>query len=215
MKEYRLYLLDFDGTLADSARSLVNVYRAGFEEIDFPYDPEMASVYMHMSLGQAAKMAGIPEKEYVRFALKINDALDYPENLKAIDFFPESKEVMETLHRAGKKLSIVSGNTERHIRLILEAQGIENLFDTVVGSVVDRRPKPYPDPILAALAVYPEIKKEEAVYIGDSLQDLECAKAAGIDGILIDRNGVHPEKKAVAISSLRELLSPLKKTIDK
>ena len=138
MKEYRLYLLDFDGTLADSARSLVNVYRAGFEEIGFPYDPEMASVYMHMSLGETAKMAGIPEKEYVRFALKINDALDYPENLKAIDFFPESKEVMEILHRAGKKLSIVSGNTERHIRLILEAQGIENLFDTVVGSVVDR-----------------------------------------------------------------------------
>ena len=215
MKEYQLYLLDFDGTLADSARSLASVYAAGFEEIGMPFEREMANVYMHMSLDQTAKMAGIPEKDYIRFALKINDALDYPENLKAIDFFPESKEVMETLHRAGKKLSVVSGNTERHIRLILQAQGIEGLFDAVVGSVPDRRPKPYPDPLLAALSFYPEIKKGEAVYVGDSLQDLACAEAAGIDGILIDRKGVHPEEKRVAISSLYELLSPLKKTIDK
>ena len=212
MKEYRLYLFDFDGTLADSARSLVSVYRAGFEEIGRTFADEMAYVYMHMSLSETARQAGIIDKdEYIRFALKINDALDYPENLAAIDFFPESKAVVSSLHKAGKRLSVVSGNTEKHIRLILQSQGIEGLFDGVVGAVAERRPKPYPDPLLAGLALYPDIKKEDAVYIGDSEQDMVAAKAAGIDGILIGRSRRGKECPDGVISSLEELLEPIQK----
>ncbi len=193
--------------MADSARSLVNVYKAGFDELGLPYDPKMASVYMHMSLDQTAKLVGIhDEKDYARFAYKIVEALDYPENLEAIDFFPESVPVMKNLHAAGKKLSIVSGNTEGHIRRILKTKGIESLFGGVVGSSSNRRPKPYPDPLLAAMALYPDIAPGETVYVGDSLQDLEAAEAAGIEGILIDRQGEHPEEDYEKISSLLELL---------
>lgn len=207
MKKYDVYLLDFDGTMADSARSLVEVYRAGFDEVGVPYDPNMAKVYMHMSLDQTAKMVGITDyDDLVKFAVKIGEALDYPENLVTIDFFPETRSVCKTLHESGKKLSVVSGNTETHIRLVLKAQNLEELFDGVVGTVPERRPKPYPDPILAALENYPGVSKDKAVYVGDSLQDVEAARAAGIDGILIDRNDEHPDFEGVKIQSLNDLL---------
>ena len=46
------------------------------------------------------------------------------------------------------------------------------------------------------------VEPAQCVYIGDSLYDVQAAKNAGIDGILLDRKGKMPD----SIFSLNELI---------
>ena len=44
-------------------------------------------------------------------------------------------------------------------------------------------------------------------YVGDSLQDHEVGINAGIEGVLLDREGQYPDFEGVKIPSLRSLLA--------
>ena len=50
MKEYDVYLFDFDGTLCDTGESLGPVFMHGFEAIGMSCKKEDALEYMHHSL---------------------------------------------------------------------------------------------------------------------------------------------------------------------
>ena len=78
---------------------------------------------------------------------------------------------MEELKKRGKKLAIVSGNITNHIKLILELQGMEGLFDAIVGSDQLNKPKPEPDGILLAC------KKLGVEANAKNMNDLKLQKA--------------------------------------
>jgi len=206
MKDYKLYLFDFDGTLFDSYFSLIGVYQDGFASIGQTCTPEEAAVYMHESLFDTCKNRGLNHEDMMKVVEETNRALDFPKHLKEIKIYQDAKPTIEALFEKGKELAIVSGNSEKHIRLTLKEFGMEQYFSTIVGASIDRRPKPFPDPLLDAMRSYPTIALSDIVYIGDSLQDPECAKNALVDGILIERNKEYSTYKGTKISTLEELL---------
>ncbi len=206
MKDYKLYLFDFDGTLFDSYFSLIGVYQDGFASIGQTCTAEEAAIYMHESLFDTCKKRGLNHEDMIKVVEATNRAIDFPKHLKEIKIYQDSKPAIETLFAKGKDLAIVSGNSEKHIRLTLKEFGMEKYFSTIVGASIDRRPKPFPDPLLDAMKSYPRIAPSDIVYVGDSLQDPECAKNAGIDGILIERNKEYVTYQGRKITTLEELL---------
>ena len=205
MKNYDTYLFDFDGTLFDTAKSLGPVFRMGFQAIGMDCKDEDALTYMHMSLQEAAKIAGVPDERFVDFVMGILKALDDESSLKMIEIFPESEEVVRALAKQGKNIGIASGNGGSHIRLVLSRFGMDDLFTAISGSDEYKNGKPSAEPILLALSKL-GISGENAVYVGDSLQDVKCAENAKIDGILVDRKNEHPDFAGTKIESLRSLL---------
>ncbi|MDO5329949.1 MAG: HAD family hydrolase [Bacillota bacterium] len=206
MKQYDVYLLDFDGTTFDTSESLFPVFLHGFEAIGKKCTPEDAREYMHHSLPQAAKMANLSEEELTPWAEEICRALDYEDSLSLIKIFPETFEVVSKLHSQGKKLGIVTGNLSDHVRKILGRFGLDSAFPVIVGSDVYKKSKPDREPIDIALRML-GVDGASAVYVGDSLQDIECGHNAGIDAILVDRNDEHPDFGGEKIKSLRQLFS--------
>lgn len=206
MKEYDVYLLDFDGTTFDTSESLFPVFLHGFEAIGKKCTPEDARHYMHFSLPQAAKMANLSEEEFVPWAEEICRALDYEDSLSLVKIFPETKEVVLRLHSKGKKLGIVTGNLSDHVKKLLERFDLADIFTVIVGSDIYTRSKPDREPIDIALKRL-GVDSSSAVYVGDSLQDVECGHNAGIDAILVDRNDEHPDFAGEKIKSLRQLFS--------
>ena len=206
MRNYRAYFLDFDGTLFDTLDSLVGVYRSGFQAIGRDCTKEQVAVYMHMSLAQTCDYLHIADEEQrSRFTLQIQEALDYPEFIAQIKIYDD---VIPTLHRLeerGKSIAIVSGNTERHIGLVLERFNLSHRFSFIVGSSPTRRSKPSADPILFAMKHLPSVCFSDVVYIGDSLQDPQTAIAGGVDGILLERNKEYPNYHGQKIATLLEL----------
>ena len=84
----------------------------------------------------------------------------------------------------------------------------EMFFDVYVGNKEAPIPKPNPQPLNVALKMlsYKGDLKDVA-YVGDAMNDVLAAKAAGITPILLDRDGIFPDgKDYIRIHSLKDLL---------
>lgn len=207
MKKYQAYLLDFDGTLFDTLESLYDPYFRAFSSLNIKVDRKDISNAIHFALVQTFDQYKITEQsDKEKFFRVFHETFNSEENIKKIKIFADVSSFLEKAKKEGKELGIVSGNSEAHIRLVLKEFALEKYFAFVVGGSADKRPKPYPDPILEALSKLPKISKEEVVYIGDSLQDPECAIASGIDGVLLDRNSEYNDYKGLKIENLLSLL---------
>jgi putative hydrolase of the HAD superfamily len=89
---------------------------------------------------------------------------------------------------------------------VLRATGLQAMLDAVVTSAEVGHSKPDPA-IFAAALERARVRPEEAVHIGDSLEeDVLGARAAGIEGVLLDRGGAgsEPPEGLRVIASLGE-----------
>lgn len=205
MKEYDVYLFDFDGTLCDTGESLGPVFMHGFEAIGMSCKKEDALEYMHHSLKETADSRGVSEEQWQPFVDAIVEALDFEDSIKLITLFPETIEVIKELKARGKKLGIVSNNTVNHIKLVLDRFNLNDYFEVYSGSDVVNESKPNAEPILYALRKLGVKVGPNVVYVGDSCQDVTCGNNAHVDAILVKREGTGGEINA--IKNLKELLA--------
>lgn len=97
---------------------------------------------------------------------------------------PGAHELLATLHAAGTPVVIVSNNAAEPIHVYLEHHGLTAYVRGVVGRP-HLRPdlmKPEPHGVHAALTIA-ETDAQCAVLIGDSVSDIEVARAAGVRSI--------------------------------
>jgi putative hydrolase of the HAD superfamily len=129
-----------------------------------------------------------------------------PALLESIRFvpFPETIEALGELRAAGLRLAVVS-NWDVSLGEVLDRIGVGEHLDAVVTSAAVGAAKPDPAPFRRALELL-ELSPAEALHVGDSPElDLPGAAAAGVEAILIERDGTAPRPGVAAISSLRQL----------
>lgn len=208
MKAYKVYILDFDGTLVDSAPSLFEPFKKALNAIDISPKSEEIDNAIHFALSQTLHHFGVDEPERQKMFVNVfHEEYAKEKYLKLIKTYAEVPSFLEEGKKRGFRFGLVSGNDVPHIRKILGRFGLDGYFETFVGGSPDRRPKPFPDPLYEAFKSFPGVDKKDMVYVGDSLQDIQCAKNANIDGILLERKGEYadiPEKK---IHNLLELFN--------
>ncbi|MER5484034.1 HAD family hydrolase [Streptomyces sp. NPDC002812] len=82
---------------------------------------------------------------------------------------------------SGRHVAIVSNNSTECVREYLNQHGVLGLVDEIIGRPVLRpdlmKPSPYP---LVAAASALVVLPSQAVLIGDSVTDIEAARAAGV-----------------------------------
>lgn len=207
MKEYDVYLFDFDGTLFDTRLSLRAVWKAAFGAIGQTVTEEESDEFMHHNLYEILVIRNLEKKDYAAFGHALTEALDAPETVSKNIPFPETLEVLQTLFDQGKRIGLVSGNSAKHIHLVWDYWKFPSISDCFMGCDVYKKGKPDPEPLLMALDTMGEKQGGRIVYIGDSLQDIEAADAAKMDSYLIDREDAYPDFKREKITSLKDLLS--------
>ena len=100
---------------------------------------------------------------------------------------PEAHHVLHTLHRS-KKLALVSNfDHPPHAHSILNKLNLTPYFDSVVISAEVGVKKPDPRIFDTALE-QTGMKPEEVVYVGDTEDDTNAARAAGMVPVFIQRN---------------------------
>ncbi|MCG9133338.1 HAD family hydrolase [Candidatus Poribacteria bacterium] len=105
---------------------------------------------------------------------------------KHIPLDAEARHVLQTLHRS-KKLALISNfDHPPHVRSVLSELGLTQFFDSVVISAEVGVKKPDPRIFDSALE-QTGMQPAEVVYVGDTEDDTEAARAAGIAPILIQR----------------------------
>lgn len=93
-------------------------------------------------------------------------------------------ELLQELRQAGCKTAVVSNKADYAVQA-LSRQYFKGLFDVAAGEKPSVQKKPAPDSVFEILKLL-EVEKEKAVYIGDSDVDIQTARNAGMDSILVD-----------------------------
>lgn len=97
-----------------------------------------------------------------------------------IKLFEGIESVIQELKSQGYKLGIITSKSRNEYNNDFIPFGLNDYFDTVICVDDSERPKPYPDPMLKYLELS-GAKKEETIYIGDTIYDMQCASEAGVD----------------------------------
>jgi putative hydrolase of the HAD superfamily len=132
----------------------------------------------------------------------VEDAL-----LAAIRFrtYPEVPAVLGRLRAAGARLAVVS-NWDVSLHDVLERTRLRALVDVVVISAELGAAKPDPAIFRAALERLGATAKD-AIHVGDSVEhDLAGARGAGVEPVLVARNGAQAPDGVRVVASLDGLL---------
>jgi len=124
--------------------------------------------------------------------------------------FPETKEVLDRLHREGYHLGIIS-NFDSRIDEVCRSLGIGRYFRTVTISSLEGVAKPDPEIFKRAMKKA-ALSPQESIYIGDSPRhDIQGARAIGMRVFLVDRSGRYAKEREIPrLSSLNVLFEHLK-----
>jgi pyrophosphatase PpaX len=127
---------------------------------------------------------------------------------------PGAREVLEALKRQHQLGLVTSGDRTRVLRQ-LRNFGITRMFQVRVCGDDTRKKKPHPAPLRRALRCL-ALKPAACVYVGDSPEDLQMARNAGVQAIAV--LGPFPTEKRLRaakpdhlLESIRELPALLEK----
>jgi putative hydrolase of the HAD superfamily len=122
--------------------------------------------------------------------------------------YPEVPATLRALRERGATLVVVS-NWDVSLHEVLDRTGLAPLVDAVVTSAEHGAAKPDPSIFRAALE-RAGAAADEAVHCGDSYEaDVVGARAAGIEPVLVVRDGAPPPGDGTAaIASLSSLVRP-------
>lgn len=208
MREYALYLFDFDNTLFDTRCGIEAILREALPVLGVDYGPDSFYECLGLTMDQVYdRYMGDDRSRYRDFERSFMSVVMSDAYMGAPPF-PETARVLESLRARGKRIGVVSGKKAYKIVNLLRANGLDGYPETVVGFDETERHKPFPDPILKGMSFF-DVPKDETVYVGDSPNDALAAEAAGVDCVIVDRHNqlsVEGIECTCQVDSLDELI---------
>lgn len=185
-------IFDFDFTLADSSRGVIECVNSALDRMGFeprPGDKIVETIGLSLKETFTQLTGEVNSDLSNRFAESFHARADQiMDRLTVIYDFV--KPVMLSLHDANVRTAIVSTKLNHRIKGILAANHLSDLFDLIVGADDVVNPKPDPEGLLLALHML-GVDANSAVYVGDHAIDAQAALAAGVSFIAA-LSGVHP-----------------------
>lgn len=184
---FNAVLLDLDGTLLDTIPDLAAAANAMRHDLGMsPLDQALLATYVGKGMKVLVQktLANNPEntspdEAMVEQGLAIMGKHYLRTNGDGTRMYPGVREGLDAFAAAGCKLAIVTNKPTEFTHPLLERFGIASLFSAVVCGDTCAQKKPHPMPMLYAceqLGTQPQ----QALAIGDSVNDALAARAAGI-----------------------------------
>lgn len=181
-------IFDLDGVLIDSEPLMRLAFESVYHQVIGQGEPPTEKFLEHMgeSFPRILERLGLPRsmwEPYREFCQK---------HIDRIAIFPGSYRLLERLAQLDLKLAILTGKDRLRTLQILDHFGILHFFDEVVTSDQLHCPKPNPEGVLRALHLL-DCAADEAVMVGDAVNDIVCAQQAGITAIAVTW-GIKPDR---------------------
>jgi pyrophosphatase PpaX len=113
-----------------------------------------------------------------------------PRVINRTKIYPETTRLLSDAKAKGYLIGLATNRTNTWHDLA--NLNLAKYFDTAVGADDVRKPKPEPDMLLTVIRQL-GVDPSEAIYIGDSLTDMACARSAGIRALGLLQGGAETE----------------------
>jgi 3-amino-5-hydroxybenzoic acid synthesis related protein len=181
-------VFDLDGVLIDSEPLMRFAFEVSYRELGLPGAPPIESYLEHMgeSFPRIMDRLGLPHALWGPYR---DVCRRHPELVQA---FPESRPLLAQARSLGLRLGILTGKDRERTLATLDRFQLAEFFDVVLASDQLRRPKPHPEGMERSLSLL-RVSARQAAFVGDSVNDIRCAEAAGVRSIAVTW-GTKPER---------------------
>ncbi|HEU0282752.1 MAG TPA: HAD-IA family hydrolase [Gallionella sp.] len=199
-KQYDLLVFDWDGTLMDSAGTIVYAIQSASRDVGLPVPSDDEARHI-IGLGLNEAVAALfpdlapadfdPLLDRYRYYFQAQD--------KQIPLFNGVVETLDELHAAGFLLAVATGKSRRGLDRVLEHTGTGHYFHS--SRCADECfSKPHPCMLLELMDEL-GVESKRTLMIGDTSHDLLMASNAGVPAVGVSY-GAHPRDGLLALSPL-------------
>jgi 3-amino-5-hydroxybenzoic acid synthesis related protein len=181
-------IFDLDGVLIDSEPLMRAAFETSYRRVIGAGTPPIEAYLEHMGEAFLRIMdkLGLPRAMWEPYFQYCQEHIDQ------ITLFPHCREILAWASEQGLALALFTGKDHIRTLQILEHFGLRHYFRAVVSSDQLQKPKPDPEGILYTLHLLCS-SITETVMIGDAVNDILCAQAAGVRSIAVTW-GIKPER---------------------
>lgn len=177
MKQYKAIIFDIDGTLLDTyAANMIPLGKIIEKELGQIWTLEDMRPFFWQTGLKTIRDLGFSDVEgtYARWVEGVQ------QHLHLITPFEGVHEALSAIQNAGYRLAVVSSKMKDQYKIDMGGHGLDVLMETAVLVEDTVNHKPHPEPMLECLRRM-DLQPEEALYVGDAINDSLAAKNTGMD----------------------------------
>jgi HAD superfamily hydrolase (TIGR01549 family) len=196
----RAVLFDWDGTLVDSAEASYRCYVRLFSAYGIPFDRARFESTYSPNWHRTYQALGLPRERWDEADARWLEHYGCEETR----LLPGAREALTALRDQGLDLALVTSGDRARVSVELNRLGVRAFFRSLTCAGDTARRKPDPEPLHLGLR---QLGREpvESAYVGDSPEDIEMARAAGVYAVGVP--GGFPNRAALAASA-PDLMAP-------
>lgn len=172
-------VFDFDGTLADTLASIINIINNHADELHI----------QPLSERDVDKLRGLSSREILRKydisrlrlpSLMLRSQKELHERIHEVDLFPGIHDLVLALKTEGFRLGILTSNSGANVRKLLRARDLD-VFDFIHSEIRFFGKKR----ALRRLLRKQGLRPDEVIYVGDETRDIEACRKVPIPVISV------------------------------
>ena len=212
----RTVFFDFDGTLAETSKGIIDSFEYAFIKKGMPAPPRE----------MIRKSIGPPLKEMLAEFVPAASAKDIDdlaalyrehfssEGLYGLEFFAGIPEMLEQLSKKKVRLAIISSKPQVFIERILQKYGYGKYFAHIDGLSLGFNDRPKRERLKDRI-VAERLDPKDCVVVGDHAEDMKAALFCGTDfiGVLFGFGNEEELKGSATVRNVKELKDSLIKWI--
>lgn len=200
----RAVLFDWDGTLLNSYAADVRAYLSMFRALDIQWTEREVAAHYSPNWLRVYRAAHLPRSQW----LEADRLWTQAYLLEKPPLLPGARRIVQALS-AKFALGIVSSGNRARVRRQLREFALAGYFSACVCSEDAPEKKPHPAPLQLALKRM-RLKPEHCVYVGDTAEDVEMSRRAGVRAIGVlgpfpTAERIRVAKPEILLDSIREL----------
>ncbi|MGI6608051.1 MAG: prolipoprotein diacylglyceryl transferase [Erysipelotrichaceae bacterium] len=210
-------IFDLDGTLLDTAPAIFASFKHTFEifQPDLKLTDEDYASFLGPTLKETfEKYCPQAEEETIEEMIKTYQKHNREIHQDLVKPMPNVTKLLKYLKENDYNIAVASGKVTDTCRLGLEVAGLDDYFEVIIGVDQVKNPKPDRETLIKAIKALNGYFTN-AIYVGDSVIDIACAKNAGVYSIgftsnrLLLQNLIDAEPNVI-IDDMIEIIDILK-----
>ena len=180
----KLIIFDWDGTLMDSIGLIVTTMHIAGEAHGFSTDDQAVKAIIGLSLIKGIEILYPQATVTQQLAIQQSYADYYIANSHSTPFFAAIAAMLENLKAKGKQLAVATGKNRRGLDRVISASNSQHYF-IMTRCADESGSKPDPQ-MLRDILDYTKQPISQAVFIGDSIYDIQMANRLGMTSIAVN-----------------------------